>query len=278
MTEQYVNDAETTLDASIDDTQTTLVVDSASAFPTQGNFRIRIGDELLLVTGVSSTTFTATRGVEGTTPASHGGGANVTHVLTAASLRRAVREGLGIYHPPKLADFAWVNQGSAAATEQDDGILLTDPSHGSDNLRLLMHSAPSTPYTVTAAFCPLICGTGSLVSFGMAFRGSGGALATLLSRMWQLQCPANWNSPTSFGGSSGTLTNWINAGVQWMRLKDDGTNRMMYVSADGINWVQTHSISRTTTFTPVEVGFFLNNYSSTPLFESQIKLLSWRID
>lgn len=52
-----------------------------------GQFRIAIGTELLLVTaGEATTTWTVSRGVEGTTAAAHSTGAIITHVLTAASL------------------------------------------------------------------------------------------------------------------------------------------------------------------------------------------------
>jgi hypothetical protein len=55
-------------------------------FPTTGQFRIKIDAELMLVTAVSGTTFTVTRGIEGSTAASHANGATVTHILTAGAL------------------------------------------------------------------------------------------------------------------------------------------------------------------------------------------------
>lgn len=86
MADRYVNDAQTTLAAGIDDSTSTLTVADESLFPATGSFRIRIGDELLLVTAVSGTTWTAIRGVEGTTATSHDSADLVTHVVTAASL------------------------------------------------------------------------------------------------------------------------------------------------------------------------------------------------
>lgn len=79
----------TTLSAGINNSVTALTVASASAFPSAGQFRIAIGDELLLVTAVVGTTFTVSRGVEGSTAASHSSGATVFHVLTAAGLLRS---------------------------------------------------------------------------------------------------------------------------------------------------------------------------------------------
>lgn len=86
-TEQFANNAQTALNGSITAGVTTLTVTSASGFPGNAQFRIRIDDELLLVTGgVGTTTWTVTRGIESTTAIGHGSGATVTQVLTAGAL------------------------------------------------------------------------------------------------------------------------------------------------------------------------------------------------
>jgi len=85
-TEKFSNNAATTLSGAISDSALSLVVSSSTGFPTSGQFRIKIDNELILVTGVSGTTYTITRGQEGTTAVAHGDGAAVTHVLTAGAL------------------------------------------------------------------------------------------------------------------------------------------------------------------------------------------------
>lgn len=91
MAEQFANDVETTLNGAIDDNDTTLVVTSATGFPTTGDFRIRIDDEIMTVTAVSGTTFTISRATEAVggvqTAASHSNGAAIKHVLTAGALQ-----------------------------------------------------------------------------------------------------------------------------------------------------------------------------------------------
>jgi hypothetical protein len=84
-TEKLANDAKSGLNGSINNTQTTLVVNSAATFPSTGKFRIIVDSELMLVTSVSGTTFTVTRGIEGTTAISHSSGVAVAHILTAAT-------------------------------------------------------------------------------------------------------------------------------------------------------------------------------------------------
>lgn len=97
MAEQLSNNASSTLNGGITSGASTLVVTSATGFPTTGDFRILIKaegantDEICTVTAVSGTTFTISRASEATagvqTASAHGSGATVSHVLTAGALR-----------------------------------------------------------------------------------------------------------------------------------------------------------------------------------------------
>ena len=91
--EQFTNDAITTLVNTIASTDTSLTVATNLGFPASAQFRIRIDNEILLVTGVSGATWTVTRAVEPVSglqvAAAHAAGASVEHVLTQASLKSA---------------------------------------------------------------------------------------------------------------------------------------------------------------------------------------------
>lgn len=91
-TEKYSNFGTSTLLNSIDGSQTTLVVVSAAFYPTTGNFRLLVDSELMLVTGVVGTTFTVTRGVEGTSAVSHSASAQATAVLTKSGFDTILAE------------------------------------------------------------------------------------------------------------------------------------------------------------------------------------------
>jgi hypothetical protein len=91
MAENFANEYQTTLNGAINNSTTSVVVTSDTGAPA-ANFRIRVDDEYMLVTAKSGTTFTVTRGVEGSTAASHSDGATVTHVLTAGGLSQALSE------------------------------------------------------------------------------------------------------------------------------------------------------------------------------------------
>lgn len=95
--EQLKNGPQTTLNGGINNSTTTVVVTDASAFPSDGNFRILIDTEIFLVTAVSSNTFTvAARPQEGTSAASHSDLATVTHILTAGAMS-AYRSDASLY-------------------------------------------------------------------------------------------------------------------------------------------------------------------------------------
>jgi hypothetical protein len=168
MTEKFANNATTTLSAAIETpTATSCTVTDASAFPASGSFRIKIDGEILIVTGVAGSTFTVTRGAEGTVAASHDSGADVVHLLTKGGLEARVAnrfvsdiyankpaagvrgrlflptDGLFLeyddgaawhkYGPykrfkaPPQTGWEWVNQGNATATFVGGALVLEDP-------------------------------------------------------------------------------------------------------------------------------------------------------
>jgi len=84
--ELFANNADTTLNGGISNSATSLIVASSSLFPPTGNFRVLIGSEVLLVTGVSGNTWTVTRGIESTTAVAHSNGERIDHIITEGAL------------------------------------------------------------------------------------------------------------------------------------------------------------------------------------------------
>src|SRR5687767_14977563 len=142
--EQFANTATSLLNGGIDNDDTSLTVDSGSSFPSVGNFRILIDSEILLCTARSTNVLTVVRGQEGTAAASHSDDAKVTQIVTQGSLQRLMKDNLpfaDVSGRPILnsltdsagvvidsGDFAWVNQGSATATDHNGTLLLTAPA------------------------------------------------------------------------------------------------------------------------------------------------------
>jgi hypothetical protein len=105
-----------------------------------GQFRILIGTELLLVTGGNATTtWTVTRGVEGTTAASHSAGDVITHVLTDAALKRIVEGRAVVASSDASYDFSsatglWLPQ-SAGASPANTGQIAHDTTQHTTKVR-----------------------------------------------------------------------------------------------------------------------------------------------
>ena len=84
--EQFANNAATNLASAITNSATSLTVNNGSVFPSSGNFRIIVANEIMLVTAVSGNTLTVTRGQESTTAQAQSAGAAVTQILTAGAI------------------------------------------------------------------------------------------------------------------------------------------------------------------------------------------------
>src|SRR5512146_3245166 len=85
--EQYTNGAATTLGSALNDSAGSLTTAGFAGFPTSGQYRIKIDNELLIVTGgLGTVNWTVTRGAESTTATAHVAGAAVRQQLTAGGL------------------------------------------------------------------------------------------------------------------------------------------------------------------------------------------------
>ena len=92
MAEQFVNDPGTILATGCNSSITTIAVGSSAGYPSSGNFRIKIDQEIMIVTAVSGTNWTVTRGAESTTATSHASNASVNHLLTAGGYKQALAD------------------------------------------------------------------------------------------------------------------------------------------------------------------------------------------
>lgn len=318
-TEKYSNAPQTTMNDSggISSGDTSVVVTSATGFPTSGNFRILIDSEIMLVTAVSSNTFTITRAQEGTLAVSHVDGSIVTQVLTTGSLSQILSDAVtraaysskptneragklfiptdgylaeyddgstwrpfgfaSKFTPVIDSDYSWVNQGDATVTASKNVIVLRDDGDSGRNSRLRVKTTPSTPYTITMCFQPMLWPGVQYPSCGMCF------YETSSGKMVTMQLLSN-NGVLTLGFYKQTNVTTFSAQYEerifpcmgspyWFRFKDDGTNRSSWWSWDGINFEQFYSGSRTDFLTADKVGFFVDSLlSSKP---ATITVYSW---
>lgn len=92
--EQFATLAQTTIGSSYTAGATSLVLSSATGFPTTGNWRLTVldptnGTEVFKVTAVSGTTLTVVGAQEGTSAANHSSGTPCAATITAAALMAA---------------------------------------------------------------------------------------------------------------------------------------------------------------------------------------------
>lgn len=191
-TEKFTNSASSTLNGAINNSVTSLVITSGASFPSAGQFRILIDTEIMIVTAVSGTTYTVTRGAEGTTAASHSNAATITHIYTAGAMNQSIADdyqvgtyaslpasekagrvylatdmGLKFYDNgsawvPHLgtipftahndSGYSWVNQGSAAVSTSDYSTYVSCVTNGNTNSYKLRVKSYTNPKVWTICF------------------------------------------------------------------------------------------------------------------------------
>jgi len=184
---------------------------------------------------------------------------------------------------PIDANYAWVNQGGATKDLTSGGIFLQTDATGSTNIRIRKKAAPSTPYTITICFIPHFIVTTSADSqnMGLLFReSSSGKLHTFVYatqnnaelQLWSTK----WSDPQNFTGHyfANTYTPMLRSGGPvFMRIADDGANRICSYSNDGQHWQVVDTQGRTDFLTANEVGFFVSNNGTGRA--TGMQLLSW---
>ena len=172
---------------------------------------------------------------------------------------------------PIDGDFVWINQGTASVNADKNAIFLLA---GNSALNIRKKSKPFTKFHVSIALFPRLLSV-NFNTCGLLFRESGSGKVHTFTLEGNSSGTKNlysqkWNSPTSFSA------NYTNIGIAWLgpfffiRITDDGTNRICSYSSDGQNWATFHSVGRTDFLTADEVGFFVNGSTAA------MTLLSWQ--
>jgi len=185
--------------------------------------------------------------------------------------------------PPDVTGWTWVNQGTATITQVGGAgtpALLSVPHNGSNNMRGLFTSQPSTPYSVIALmhFDSQIANTSI---FSMMFRSSTGSqlmgVSTYYTSGGSTIRVEKWSNPTTFSSEVSSIT--INTGNAvcpvWLRLRNSGGGGTLYFdyTFDGWNFTNLFSESVGTFITPDQVGFA--GYLNLPGRNARGHVMSW---
>lgn len=294
--EKLENDAPTaltTLNGAITAGAGTATLTDGSVFPADGDYRLSIDTEIVLVTVRATNVVTITRGVDGTTAATHSDGADVFIIITQEGIDQYIKDFVNpaaFNQPPhKLlnkagsvltkADFTNLNLGTGTVIDDaHGGISMAMAQGAAPNARVIHKSAPSTPYTVTAH---VLSGIGSNAAAENAnvlgFRDSGDGKLSFISFHYGTNTITQYlTTPTSAAGApaNSSTQNVAFRPDYWLKIEDDGTNLKYYTSADGYNWWEQHSELRGFWFTtgPDQIWWGGDNQGTDGEF---IHLLSW---
>jgi len=179
---------------------------------------------------------------------------------------------------PVLGDFAWINQGGAAADQTYGHVYLLAPASGANSLRILKKSAPSTPYAIEVALMvqwPRV----SFMQAGFIWRqSSDGKLQTVIvesDAVTEFSIQTIKYSDPATGVAVYKSAKWENRSpIVWFKCEDDGSDRIVSVSIDGQNWQEFHSVGRTDYLTADEVGFMANSVNAS--WQCALNLLHWK--
>lgn len=184
------------------------------------------------------------------------------------------------FTPPVNSDFAWVNQGTSTITDDTDSVVLTGAASGSGvNIVARVKTAPAAPYVITAFLSPMILNK-QYNGYGMCFRQSSDGKM----HVFHVLCNGVTETPylisTKYPGPTSAATDYQILYVadfpRWWRIADNNTNRIVSISADGVNWVQIHSVTRTDHITANQVGFCISTENAvTPNIAPIVRLSSW---
>jgi len=184
--------------------------------------------------------------------------------------------GMWSFTQPPTSSWSWDNQGSSTEDTTYGYPYLIMPAQSAVKMSLRYRTAPSTPYTITAAIAPditgAISGAGNALNSGieLLFRDSSGKIVSLdiQSGSSAAGCviqDEKWTTSTSFSatytsyGATATTANICSLlrNVVLMQMSDDGTNLTFRLSVDGNHWQQFDQRSRTNFFAsgPSQVGW-----------------------
>lgn len=179
------------------------------------------------------------------------------------------------FTPPDDSEFSWDNQGTATVNEEGGGVWMTDTA-GPHELRVRYKAAPATPYSITGLFLNPFYGW-SWPSSGLVFRESGSGKIHKWGEQFSggIRRSAKWTTAAVFSAQyTGLPTTEDHASrMVWLRITDDGVNRICSWSYDGFHFKVDHTVGRTDFLTADQVGWYMR--PGGVLFTQTI-LFSWR--
>lgn len=179
--------------------------------------------------------------------------------------------------PPDNGDFSWFNQNAGAVAVASDGrILFTKPASNGFSAREI--AVPSAPYTITMHMIPQTLGWDVFMSLGLSWRQSADdqmhtVSLSIFNTYWALQ--------SDYWTDANTFSNTVEEAALsfprplWLRVADDGTDRIQSISDDGLFWRELYRTTNTDVLTPDRVGFYV--YNGNADYDIGMTVTSWEV-
>ena len=225
-----------------------------------------------------SSSGTASSGLYASLPTCNSGATGSTYQFTDSSYDLATcngsawtitRHGIALTPPPTGS---WTADNSGAFSFVNGfGHLTGATSGGAVNMRGQFRTAPTAPYTLTAAVDGLPYTNGAdAVGYSLVFRDGTGKIVGFLfghDGSGFFMQDDKWTSSTSFSAAY-LKTNNPQVGMiqglqpQWIRVQDNSAGNLIFcTSFDGINWTQFDTARARTDFFgaggPTQIGFYV---------------------
>jgi hypothetical protein len=248
------------------------------------NFTVTIDSEEMFVTTRSSDALSGiTRGVNGTSAASHSSAAPVNHFITANLINQLAAEVNSMQswntwrsnpdRPPASANAMddefdttsglWtnLNVSTISTAISNSAISITSAATGVDTIQGIYQSTPSTPWTFLAKCQTTVPISGVFFGGLVASESATGKSLTFSTgrESGNIVTIYRWSGINGSAAGLGTLAASPTQ-VAYLKIQDDGTNMKAYYSADGINFMlySTTTVASTFTTAPNRIGLFVD--------------------
>lgn len=144
--------------------------------------------------------------------------------------------GEGALTAPALSAYTWINQGTASAVDNGNGISMTVPNPGGTQVRALAKTMAAGDFDVKLRIKGTTNGAAT-PAFGMFLQNnaSGKLLLMAYEPSGNNVYFQRWNSVTSF--NSQLAVRAIQPAFNWFRATRVGTTITYYFSLDGLDWI-----------------------------------------
>jgi hypothetical protein len=178
--------------------------------------------------------------------------------------------------PPAAGSWTWVSQGGATVTQSGSGLWMYCAAENVDIYRMLVVATPAPPYSVVM-FLQNLSHALQYPQFFHGWRESASGNCAGLNQYSDSYTIVTNSQKTD--STPKAFANYVSVTARsffgWIKFEDDGANRSISLSIDGLNWVLFHSVGRTDYITPDQIGWGFGPRNAN--WSAGLLLASWKV-